>query len=128
MTEESAAKRIAEQFILDEIDSVPHLEALLLIWNSRPVSWSAEQMAQRLFVHPDAADRILQDLTRKNLIGLEAGTDRRYAYVSTADRDQLMASVDETYRRDLVRLSRAIHAKGSPALQDFLRAFRLKKE
>ena len=32
----------AYEFILENIDSVPQLEALVLLWNSRPVAWSCE--------------------------------------------------------------------------------------
>jgi hypothetical protein len=32
------------EFFLDRIDSVPHLEAVILLWNSRPVGWSAEDL------------------------------------------------------------------------------------
>lgn len=126
MTGENQEKKTAEQFIVETIDSVPHLEALLLLWNSRPVQWSAEQMAQRLFVDAQAAERILQDLVRKNLIAVDES--KRYGYISEGEKDQLMAAVDETYRKDLVRLTTAIHTKGPPSVQDFARAFRLKKD
>lgn len=37
------------RFILDEIDTVPHLEALLLLWNSRPKQRAEEELSERLF-------------------------------------------------------------------------------
>jgi hypothetical protein len=42
MTQENAIGKEVDQFILVEIDSVPHLEALLLLWNSKPRKWSLE--------------------------------------------------------------------------------------
>ena len=39
-----------------------------------------------------------------------------------------MAAVAATYRRQLVGVSSVIHAKGSPALRDFARAFQWKGE
>jgi hypothetical protein len=36
--------------------------------------------------------------------------------------------VDATYRRELVRISSMIHSKPSPAVRQFARAFRLKKD
>jgi hypothetical protein len=36
MNPDETTKKEVDQFILDEIDSVPHLEALLLLWNTRP--------------------------------------------------------------------------------------------
>ena len=44
-----------DQFLQDQIDTVPHLEALLLLWNSRPKPWSVVDMADGLFVAPEAA-------------------------------------------------------------------------
>ena len=36
MTDNNQHDAEVRQFLLDQIDSVPHLEALLLLWNSRP--------------------------------------------------------------------------------------------
>ena len=38
------------EYILEKIDSVPHLEAVILLWNSRPVGWTADELASRLYV------------------------------------------------------------------------------
>ena len=38
------------RFIHEHIDSVPHLEALILLWNSRPVGWTCDELASRLYV------------------------------------------------------------------------------
>ena len=47
-------------FIRDHIDSTPHLEALLLLWNDRPQGRTVDEMAHALFVTADAARNILQ--------------------------------------------------------------------
>jgi hypothetical protein len=52
------------QFILDRIDSVPHLEALLLLWNSRPTKWSSKELVARLYVETEVARKLLVDLSR----------------------------------------------------------------
>ena len=126
MVENSPDNRTVEQFILDEIDSVPHLEALLLMWNSRPVQWSPGEMAQRLFVDPGTAERILEDLARQNLIVASSGT-KQYRYAPAPHQDQLIVAVDQAYRRELIRISSLIHSQGSAAIRQFARAFRLKK-
>lgn len=38
---DSEAEEAGHHFILEQIESVPHLEALLLAWNSRPQAWRA---------------------------------------------------------------------------------------
>ncbi len=57
-----------DRFILAEIDSVPHLEALLLLFNSRPKMWSIDEMGQSLYVRNEVASKILESLVQRNLI------------------------------------------------------------
>ena len=37
------------RFIVEEIDNVPDLEALLLLWQHRSKSWSAADLGRRLY-------------------------------------------------------------------------------
>lgn len=127
MLEHDDIGREVDRFLLDQIDTVPHLEALLLLWNSRPKGWAAEEMAKALFVAPETAKAILDDLLRQNLIVTSSGQPADYIYESETRRDRLMATVAETYRRELIRLSRLIHSKPSAAVREFARAFRIKK-
>ncbi len=117
------------QFLLERIDSVPHLEALLLLWNSRPKLWQADELARRLYVDGEVALRLLQDLARQQLIDSDTGSPERYCYRDDpADRSRLIRMVDETYRREVVRVSTLIHSKPSSPLRDFARAFRFTRE
>ncbi len=117
------------RFIMQEIDSVSQLEGLLLLWHNRPTPWTVSDLAKRLYVNAEMAREILLDLTRKQLIGMLPGQPETYHYESkSVEQDQLMASVDTTYRREIVRVSTMIHSKPSPAVRDFARAFRFTKE
>lgn len=118
-----------DRFIVDEIDSVPQLEALLLVWNNRPRAWSCEDMAKALYVSPDAAWEILQYLAQRTLIVEVDGERGRFALlVDSEERAHLLACLDEIYRRELMRISNMIHAKASRAVRDFASAFRFKKD
>jgi hypothetical protein len=117
-----------DQFLQDQIDTVPHLEALLLLWNSRPKPWLVEDMAKGLYLAPEATKEILDDLVLKTLIVNVSGACETYYYESIPDRDELLAAVDSTYRRELIRISRLIHSKPSAALRAFAKAFRFKKD
>lgn len=128
MDDDSFCGKEVDQFILQEIDTVPHLEALLLLWNSRPKEWTVEEMARALYVAPGTAHSILQRLTRRGLLaGGKSQEPYRYISVSTK-RDRLIEAVEAAYRKDLVRISRMIHAASAPAIRDFADAFRFKKE
>lgn len=116
-----------DRFILDEIDSVPHLEALLLLWNSRPQSWSDEEMGERLYLENSAAMAILEDLQRRGLVAVVSGDSGRFRYESS-ERNGLVSAVEAAYQRDLIRISTMIHRKAPQAVLDFARAFRFTKE
>jgi predicted ArsR family transcriptional regulator len=130
MGREEETRTRVDQFIGDEIDSVPHLEALLLVWNRRPKQWSAEEMARELYTQPERAAKILQDLVNRSLISASQETNpNSFFYESKSiERDDLLDALDRIYRAEVVRVSTMIHAKGSPAVRDFARAFRFTKE
>ncbi|MEO8657363.1 MAG: hypothetical protein ABI693_02790 [Bryobacteraceae bacterium] len=127
MPEDSPKRADIDRFIQDRVESVPHLEALLLLWRERPKNWSADTLTERLWVGPEAARAILRDLARENLIIAVADLEE-YRYESDPEKDRLLSALSEFYRQDLVGISTMIHLKSSPAVREFARAFRLKKE
>jgi len=129
MREDSPGQELVDEFILKEIETVPHLEALLLIWRSRPRRWSLDEMGRALFLDAKATTPILDDLARRGLIVLAAAeAGRSWEYATEEDRDRLMLQVEVAYRNELIRISRMIHAKAPAAVREFARAFRFKKE
>ena len=116
------------RFILNEIDSVPQMEALL-VWESRPKRWAENEIAERLYVGTDTVRNIMQELVRRRLLAAEAQSARQYFYESKSeDLDGLIEVVAATYRHDLVRVSTFIHTKTSSAVRDFANAFKFTKE
>lgn len=124
MGEESPS---VENFIRNEMDSVPHLEALLLLWRNTPQAWSAAEIARHLYVPQGQAAAIGEDLQRRGLIARDAGGSFFYDS-SRAELNGLVEAVDQTYRRDLIRISGIIHSKASPGIRAFADAFRLRKD
>lgn len=126
---ENPGKQDVDRFITEEIDSVPHLEALLLVWRRRPGTWLADDMAQMLYVPPQSAERLLQDLAQRGLVAMIPGEPARYAYQSvSSEEDSLLEAIDITYRRELVRISNMIHSKAPAAVREFARAFRFTRD
>ena len=118
-----------DQFIVDEMDSVPHLEALLLLWRSAPRPCSLEELAEQLYITQGQASAISEDLQRRGLIAREAGSTGRFFYDrQSAELNELLAAVESTYRRELIRISGIIHSKASPGVRAFANAFRFRKE
>ena len=117
-----------DRFIIEQIDSVPHLEALLLLWNSRPREWTIEEMGGALYVSAELAEQVLADLRRRDLIQNAPNPADHYYYEADPGRDPLLQKLDRAYRHELVRITRLIHSKASVAVHDFARAFRFKKD
>lgn len=118
-----------DRFIVDEIDSVPHLEALLLLWRSAPQPFSAAQIAEKLYISAAEGAGIVEDLHRRGLIGREHNSAPTFFYdPQNESRNRLMEAVDTTYRRELIRISGIIHSKPSAGVRAFANAFRFRKD
>ncbi len=125
----NAENRLVDQFILDQIDTIPHLEALLLVWGRRPKAWTVDEIAKELYVSQELALRVLKDLVQRDLLEETPSPASQYQYRSRSlEHDKLVALVDATYRRELIRVSGMVHSKASSAVRDFARAFRFTKE
>jgi DNA-binding MarR family transcriptional regulator len=117
------------EFIQEQLDSVPHLEALILLWNSRPVGWTPDELSSRLYVSPDRATEVLRDLQRMEIVQEASGPPPKYSYLQRSkEQDDLMHEIDVAYRRDLVRISTMIHERASSPIREFARAFRIRKD
>ena len=116
-----------DDFVTQEIESVPHLEALLLVWNSRPRAWSAGDLAKELYLSDDQVDPILRDLEQRQLLVMEPDS-HAYSYNAAHPKGEVIALLDRIYRREIVRISTMIHSKPSASVRAFARAFRLKKD
>jgi hypothetical protein len=115
------------RFLEEHIETVPHLETLLLVRRSDATEWDAERIAARVYVNLDTAATILNDLSRR---GMLEPKDGRYVYSSQWELEHPeMQALDDSYRTALVPVSQLIHAKAAGgSLRDFARAFRLKSD
>jgi hypothetical protein len=116
-----------ERFIRDEIDSVPHLEALLLLWRNAPERWTGARLREKLYIPEGQGQSIAEDLYRRGLVRRDAGGSF-YFDATDAELSRLVEAVGETYRRELIRISGIIHSKASPGIRAFADAFRFRKE
>src|SRR5688572_26822001 len=94
------------RFLLERIDSVPHLEALLLLWENPGQLWSEPEIAARVYVSEDVARRVLLDLAQRKLIASDASAGLRYVYDPAWDEAaQMMPRLAAAYRRHLIRVA-----------------------
>ena len=117
------------QFLAERIDTVPQLEALLLLWENPQWLWSEEELAGRIYVGRPVAATILQSLQRQQLVMAEPAATVRYRYNPQWDPSgEVMPEVAAAYRRHLVPVATFIHSRASTAVREFARAFDLKKD
>ena len=129
MSIEPSRREQIDRFLMQEIDSIPQLEALLLLWRERPRTCSREELAGALYIAPEVADQVVRHLLQHRLIANAGVAPGRYAILlETPEKESLVADLAELYRRELVRVTNLIHGKASRAVRDFASAFRFKKE
>jgi DNA-binding IclR family transcriptional regulator len=116
----------ALRFIEDYIESVPHLEALILLWEDRDRPFQAADIAARIYVTPDAAVGILHDLQQRKLV---RGDADGYVYDGRWDASgDFMELIVSTYRSNLIRVATLLHNKASRGIREFARAFERKED
>ncbi|HUN94795.1 MAG TPA: leucine zipper domain-containing protein [Bradyrhizobium sp.] len=113
------------KFILENIDSVAELEALLLLRRSSDQAWSIENASKRLYVSESTAAHVLN---RLSAAGLSTRIDDLYRYQPrTRETGHLVDRLAETYDRYLIPVTNLIHEKPS-RIQNFADAFRIRKD
>jgi hypothetical protein len=113
------------RLIAEYIDTVPELEALLLVREPGDRTWSAEDAGRRLYVSTPVAAHVLSTLAER---GFFVATGDAYCYAPASP--ELAAAVDElaaTYARQVVAVTRLIHGKPSASVRQFADAFRLRR-
>jgi hypothetical protein len=113
------------RFILEKIDTVPELEALLLLKHTSPQGWRAGALASRLYVPPREAIAVLAKLAR---LGLAAAGGEDFRFNLASPDAPLLERLAVSYRTQLTAIARLIHAKPSSALREFARAFDVKSD
>ena len=127
-SEQRPSRAEVDHFILESVDSVPHLEALLLLWQNRSEGWAVDDVAKRLWIERERTRSILLDLTQSQFLTTISGELDRFKYRSNPNNDSILRAVADVYRQDMIRISTMIHAKPSSAIRAFARAFRFTKE
>jgi Mn-dependent DtxR family transcriptional regulator len=114
------------RFLLAVIESVPHLEALLLLRADPQASWDSDAMAARLYIDEPSASRLLTDLQRHRLVQHETGHWRFDA--RDAEIARIVDRLAGVYARHVVEVAELIHSTSDRKAQRFADAFRWRKE
>ena len=114
------------RLILEAIDSVPELEALLLLRDAPNQYWTPDSSSSRLYVSRTVAAYTLDVLAQRGFLE-ESAEGFVYRPVS-AELAETVDALARTYATALVAVTKLIHGKPGTSVQDFARAFRLRKD
>jgi hypothetical protein len=118
------------RFILDHIDSIAQLEALLLLRSSPDTWWECKQVAERLYISEENCSPILERQCERGLLLSEkVGGKSAYRYrPKTGDLREMVDRLAYYYSKHLVPVSNLVHAKARSRIEGFAQAFNLKSE
>lgn len=125
MNSNDAISADVREFLIECIDSVAQLEALLLLRGTPQQSWDVPSVAGRLFISNEEAGQILSSLVACELVTTD-GTIFRYES-SDRERQDLIERVSQSYSRFLIPVTKLIHDK-SGRIRKFADAFKFRKE
>jgi hypothetical protein len=112
-------------FILRHIDSVAHLEALLLLRTKPDYSWEVPAVAARLYIGEQQAAEVLAQLYGERLLACE-----NHLYRYSGQSPQTLSMIDrlaESYAKQLIPVTNLIHGKPR-RIRQFADAFKFRKD
>ncbi|RUR08707.1 hypothetical protein [Legionella sp. km772] len=117
------------RFILSNIPSVPHLEALLLMRSEPDHQWSISELAKRLFINEQVTQAILDHLKTAG-VATEVG-EHPALYQYNTPYDELKKLIDNlamTYSASLIEVTNLIHSNVDHKAIKFANAFIWRKK
>jgi hypothetical protein len=116
------------EFLLQHIDSIAQLEALLLLRADPSGAWNAETIAKRLYITPQEASVVLERLAADSFLTMPPDLSDGYRYQPASG--ELATMVDRIavlYTKYLVPVTHLIHSKPRTRVQEFANAFKLRR-
>jgi hypothetical protein len=116
-------------FLLRHIDSIAHLEALLLLQANAELAWSAETLAKRIYTPVQDTAEILARLCADGFLAAQGSAPLLYQYhCSSREQANMVDQVAVLYARYLIPVTQLIHTKPRTRVQAFADAFKLRKD
>jgi hypothetical protein len=117
------------QFVIEKIESVAQLEALLLLRNHPDTDWSVQTLAARLYISEDQTAAVLAILRAQGFVAADASDRSLYRYrPNSTELKGMLDRLAEIYAKHLVPVTNLIHSKPKSRIQEFADAFRLRKD
>jgi hypothetical protein len=117
------------RFIVTSVPSIPHLEALLLLRDTSITAWSAEILAQRLYIGTRQAADLLNALHQGGFLAPIEGSPGQYRYQpSHPSLREIVEKLAQAYSEDLIGMTNLVHSVGGKKVQQFADAFKWRRD
>jgi hypothetical protein len=118
-----------DKFIAVEINSLEQLEILLLLSGNPHKWWTAQGVYEVVKSSPQSVQERLQQMVERGILRLEGQGEVRYQFGATeGDIWRTITELREAYKERSVKVVQAIYSKPPDAVQEFARAFRVRKD
>lgn len=118
-----------KRFILVSVQSVPYLEAMLLLHSESKRAWHARQVAERLYLSEKAASELLSELHAAGVLAATEPQSTSYHYCPVSEElHQMITNLANVYSKHLIEITHLIHSKTSKKAQQFADAFKWRKD
>ena len=117
-----------KRFIIRSIESIPHLEAVLLLHYDPKIEWDAKMMSQRLYISEKRSMDVLNDLCAAGFAAISE-VNHSYSYHPISrELSDLIARLVDIYSKNLIEVTNLIHFKTNKQAQQFGDAFKWQNE
>lgn len=118
-----------EKFIAAEINSLEQLEILLLLSGNPHKWWSAKSVYEVIKSSMQSVQDRLNEMVSRGILRMEADSEVRFQF---GPKDEavwrITTDLRDAYKERSVKVVQAIYSKPPDAVQEFARAFRLRKD
>lgn len=116
------------RFVLTSVPSVPYIETLLLLRSEASSTWTAAQLARRIYVSEAQAAGLLAALEASGLAPQVPDCPNAYRYRPPAEMEELLSRVAMHYASNLLAITDLIHSGLGRRANTFAEAFRWRKD
>jgi hypothetical protein len=107
-----------KQFIIVGIDSVAHLEALLLLRTGAHEKWEIPVVARRLYITEQETSAVLTRLCDQGLVMMNGNEPLLFQYrPKSVELARMIDRMAEVYKKQLVPVTNLIHSKPRTRIQ-----------
>jgi len=118
-----------QRFLIENIDSIAELEALMFLRNHRDRNWRCALVADQIYSSEEVTADLLMKLTKRGILTTDEKSPESFQYgPHDQETARMVDQVAEAYAKYLVPVTNLVHRKSRRSVGDLAQAFKLKKE